>query len=534
MNKKKLQVWLPLLFSITLIAGMYLGYTMRDAMPGKSFFYRQKTKPVQEILDLVKNKYVDGVDMDTLTDRAIDAILAKLDPHSIFIPAEELDRVNEDMAGSFYGIGIEYNFFSDTINVLNVLKDGPGFKAGLQTGDKLLKVGDSNIAGRKMNIDLVRKLFRGDKGSKLQITALRGTTQQTFTVERDIIPVNSVDASYMIGSDMGYIRLNKFTQNAYREFMTALDTLHGRGMKKLILDLRGNGGGLLDQATAIADEFLDRDKLITYTEGKHSPKKEYRCQKEGMFEKEPLVVLADEGTASASEVLIGALQDWDRATIIGRRSFGKGLVQQQYDLSDGSALRLTIARYYTPAGRSIQRPYNNGEADYFDEVNRRFHDGEVISADSIKHDPKNIFKTLVNGKTVYGGGGITPDIFVAYDTTGMSPALSKIYAKGTLSDFAYHYFLQKKAELGTYKTPAQFTNGFVFSEGDWQQFTLEAAKDSVQLTNIAANEKAKLINRIKSNLSRQLWRLEGYYETNNAFDDAVKKAVEVLTAASQK
>ena len=528
MNNKKIQVWLPLLFSITMIVGMYFGYKMRDAMPGKSFFFMDKTRPIQEVLDLVKNKYVDDVSTDSLSDTAIEAMLSKLDPHSVFIPAQELERVNEDMAGSFYGVGIEYNIFNDTINVTNVIKDGPGFKAGLQAGDIILKVADSVVSGRKIKIDQLRRFFRGNKQSKLVITGLRDNQQKVFTVSRDIIPLSSVDASYMIGSDIGYIRLNKFSQVTYREFMIALDTLHGRGLKKLILDLRGNGGGIVDQATAIADEFLSGNKLIAYTIGKHYPKKEYRCQKEGMFETQPLVILTDEGTASASEILTGALQDWDRATVIGRRSFGKGLVQDQYDLSDGSALRLTIARYYTPVGRSIQRSYSNGQTAYFDEVSNRFHNGQVLSADSFKTDPKNVFTTLINKKTVYGGGGIMPDIFVPYDTTAFDNTTTRLYAKNVLNDFAYHYYLRNKTQLDHYTNSGSFAAGFTVTDNDWKDFVQEATKDSISMENISSKEKIDLGNRIRSSIARQMWRTQGFYETSNINDDAVKTAVEFL------
>jgi carboxyl-terminal processing protease len=527
MNNKKVQVWLPLLFSITMIAGMWLGYKMRDNMPGKSFFFLEKHRPVQEIMDLIKTRYVDEINIDSLADTAIQAMLSKLDPHSVFIPAEQLDAVKEDLAGKFFGIGIEFNIFDDTINVINVLKDGPSYKAGVLTGDKFLKISDSLVAGNKTDPEKLRKLLRGDRGTTVNIVFLRGTEQKKATITRDAIPLASLDASYMIGNGVGYIRLNKFSQQTYHEFMDALMGLKKQGLQKLILDLRGNGGGILEEAIEIADEFLAGDKLITYTEGKHAAKKEYRCRREGQFEKGALVVLSDEGTASASEVLMGALQDWDRATIIGRRSFGKGLVQDQYDLSDNSALRLTIARYYTPLGRSIQRPYANGGKAYYSEISKRFHNGETQSADSVKNDTSKIYKTPA-GKIVYGGGGITPDQFVALDTTGFSVSTAKVYANGVIRNFAYRFYLQHLEQLKTYKSPAEFIKSFSFTEDNWKEFTNAVAKDSLNLDAIKSKERTDITNHIKSAIAMQVWRTEGLVEVLNSDDNTIKKALEVI------
>ncbi len=527
MNNKKLQVWLPLLFSITMILGMFFGYKMRDNMPGKSFFFAEKRKPVQEIMDLINSRYVDEVQMDKLADTAIQAMLGKLDPHSVYIPAQELQQVNEDLAGKFFGIGIEFNIFNDTLNVINVLKDGPGYKAGLLTGDKFIMVDDSLVAGNKTDADKFRKMLRGDRGTKVTITYLRNADKKQATITRDAIPLTSVDASYMITKETGYIKLNKFSSVTYREFMVALEPLIKGGLQKLVLDLRGNGGGILDQAVEIADEFLEGDKLITYTEGKHVEKQEYRCRRNGLFEKGTLVVLADEGTASASEVLIGALQDWDRATIIGRRTFGKGLVQEQFDLSDKSALRLTIARYYTPMGRSIQRPYANGEKAYYDEISNRYHDAEGSIADSVKNNTGKMFKTK-GGKAVYEKGGIAPDYYIAFDTAGYSKNAALIYNKGTISSFAYQFYLQNLALLKAYKIPGDFINGFTLTDEYWNQFVAAAAKDSVYISTTGAKEKLGLSNQIKSAIARQVWRTEGYFEVMNKDDEAVKKAMEII------
>lgn len=526
-SKKKLQVWLPLLFSITLIVGMILGYRIRANMPGRNFFSLDKTSPLQEMLHLVSDKYVDDVKINELTDTAVAAILSKLDPHTVFISAEEVEASNEDIAGNFFGIGVEFTVIDDTINVIYVIPEGPSSKAGVQPGDKFIKVNDSLVAGVKIKGPRIKKLLRGPNATPVAIELLRNNQRKTIPIQRGLIPVSSVDASYMITTGTGFIRLNKFTQVTYREFMVALEKLKKQGMTKLLLDLRGNGGGVLDQATEIADEFLDGDKLITYTEGKHFPKKEYRCKRPGMFEQGALVVLADEGTASASEILIGALQDWNRATIVGRRSFGKGLVQEQYSLGDGSALRLTVARYYTPVGRSIQRPYSKGEKAYYNDIYKRFHDGEVLYADSLKNDSTQLFKTP-GGKTVYGGGGITPDVFVAFDTTRYDSSINKLYMAGILSDFAFRHYMQHKAALTAYPSVKEFTEKFTLPESAWETLIAMAAKDSLQIAAASPKQKEEIQFRLKATLARQVWRNQGYYELLNTKDDAVKKALALL------
>lgn len=527
MDKKKIQVWLPLLFSVTMIAGIYLGYKMRDQIPGKGFFYTEKRRPVQEIMDLIKNKYVDEVDINELADTAIQAMLSKLDPHSVFIPAKDLERVNEQINGTFFGIGIEFNVFNDSLNVINVLKDGPSYKAGIKTGDIFLKANGIIISGKKIDSDSVRNILRGERGSIADVEILRGTQKMNIKITRDIIPISSVDASYMIDSTTGYIRLNSFSLQTYREFMQSLEGLKKKGLQKLIFDLRGNGGGVLEEAVEIADEFLDADKLITYTVGTHVAKKEYRCRREGQFEKGGLVVLADEGTASASEVIIGALQDWDRAIIIGRRTFGKGLVQDQFDLSDKSALRLTIARYYTPIGRSIQRSYANGSKAYYDDISNRYSDGEIYSADSVKNDSSKVYKTAA-GKKVFGGGGITPDYFISADTDRMTMSIVKIHEKGILNDYGYKYYLSHPNISQSYKTPGSFAKQFEISEEDWKSFENMSMTDSIDLKGINEKEKIYLYKMLKIYIARQLWRNEGYFEVNNTGDNAIKKALEIL------
>ncbi len=410
---------------------------------------------------------------------------------------------------------------------MNVLENGPSDKAGLQLGDQILQVGDSIVAGVNITAEKIKRYLRGGDGTKVKLHILRNGEKRLIAIVRGMIPLHSLDAAYMITNETGYLRLNKFSETTYKEFMQATEKLKKQGMKNMILDLRDNSGGILTEATDIADEFLSGNKLITYTEGKHSKKKEYLCKREGIFEKGKVVVLANDGTASASEVLIGALQDWDRATIIGRRTFGKGLVQEQYELSDGSGIRLTISRYYTPLGRSIQKSYSEGSQAYKDELKNRFRQGEVLFADSIKHLNRKVFKTK-NGKTVYSGEGITPDVFVAMDTTGYNEELNKAIVKGTISDFVYHNYLANRTQFSVYKSPLDFEKNYNIDEDTWKNLSNYAAKDSVNFTLFGKKEKQALTKQIKLLTARQIWRNEGLFKVSNAQDSLIKKALQVL------
>ncbi|MEP7251087.1 MAG: S41 family peptidase [Ginsengibacter sp.] len=500
-------------------------------MPNTGIFFVDRQRPVQEVLDLVNRKYVDPENEDSLGDAAIEAILAKLDPHSVYMPPRELKEINEDLEGKFYGIGIEFNIFSDTINVLNVLHGGPSDKAGLMVGDKFLKVGDSSIVGETATSEKIKSLLRGTGGSKVDITILRNRSQKVVSITRGYIPLYSLDAAYMIGDTIGYIRLNKFSETTYKEFMQAEEDLQKKGMKSMILDLRDNGGGILTQATNIADEFLSGDKLITYTEGAHSPKKEYRCSKDGVFENGKLIVLANEGTASASEILIGALQDWDRAIILGRRSFGKGLVQEQYELNDGSGLRLTVARYYTPLGRSIQKSYKNGIEEYNKDLINRFHNGEMTFADSTKHTNQKEYKTA-SGKIVYGGGGISPDIFVPYDTLTVDKEITLALIKGTFNNFIYRNYLQHEQEFKNYNSPKVFQEKYNVDDATLTSLKSYATKDSINFDLSDSKEKSLLQKQIKVMTARQIWRTQGLYEVSNPDDKTVNKALEYIRTGS--
>jgi len=530
---KKLQVWLPLLFAIVMMVGMLIGFRLRGNIRPTGFFKTRKQTPVQEVIDLVTLKYVDPIATDTLGENAIDGMLSHLDPHSLYIPPADLTEVNEDLQGNFEGIGVEFQIFDDTVNVMNVLAGGPSDKAGLKVGDKFVRVDDSVVAGNGITNDRIRKLLRGPGASKVTVTLLRAGESgppRSFAIIRGTIPLPSVDVAYMINKEIGYIRINKFSETTHAEFAQALMKLQSQGLQRLILDLRGNGGGILSESIEIADDFLDGDKLIVYTVGARSPKVEYRCRREGLFEKGKLVLLTDEGTASASEVLTGALQDWDRASIIGRRTFGKGLVQEQYQLSNGAALRLTIARYYTPTGRSIQKPYDKGHDDYNEEVMKRFHDGEVLHGDTSSQHAGPAFKTLGPQKrTVFGGGGITPDIFVGFDTSTLSKDVTTLYIDGTLSRFVYTWYVQHIPSFQNFKSPADFITGYHDEDHLWNALVTFADKDTVNLRNIPAKDKTVLQHRIKALMARQIWRTEGYYEVSNAYDPVVEKALDTVT-----
>ncbi|HLY70196.1 MAG TPA: S41 family peptidase [Puia sp.] len=525
---KKLQVWLPILFAMVMIFGMLIGYRLYPNIGGSGFFKTTKRVPVQQVIDLVNQRYVDPVNMDSLGDEAIEGMLAHLDPHSVFIPAMDLGEINEDLEGNFEGIGVEFQIFDDTVNVTNVLANGPSEKAGLQVGDKFIKVNDSVVAGNGINGDRIKKFLRGPGASNVTVTIMRNNTARQLNIIRGSIPLPSIDASYMLDKETGYIRINKFSETTHREFVEAMMKLQQQGLKKLVLDLRDNGGGILGEAVDIADDFLDQDKLIVYTQGLHSQKTEYRCVRDGLFEKVKLILLVDERTASASEILTGALQDWDRATIIGRRTFGKGLVQEQYQLSDGSALRLTIARYYTPIGRSIQKPYNKNDHEaYNEELLKRFHDGEVLHGDTSSSHTGMAYKTK-GGRTVYGGGGITPDIFVAFDTNTISKSLTSMYISGMLSRFVYLYYMQNQKDLNQYKTAADFIANFHGEEKLWHSLATFAEKDTINVRNIPPNDKIILQQQTKALLARQMWQIDGYFEVANTYDPAVKKAMEVI------
>lgn len=521
-----MHVWLPLIFSLVMIAGMFFGYGLSDNK-GKGFFQREKNSTLQEALELIKLKYVDEVPLDSLEDVAIREMMNQLDPHSVYYPPIELLAANEDLAGNFQGIGVEFNIFSDTVNVVYVVPGGPSDKAGLIIGDKILQVDNFSLTSKGLSPDSIKKHIRGEGGSSMVLSILRENKTMKVTVTRGTIPVPSIEAAYMINATTGYIKLDKFTESSYEEFANALETLNGQGLKELIYDLRGNGGGYMNEAVEMADEFLDGDKLVVYTEGVNSKKREWRCKRPGLFEKGKLILLVDELSASASEVLAGALQDWDRAIIIGRRTFGKGLVQEQYDLSDGSAIRLTVARYYSPLGRSIQRPYDKGKKVYMDEIWERYSNGEVVSPDSLKAASGKAYKTN-SGKIVYGGGGITPDVFVPIDTATYPAIINRLIIDGSFNNFVYKYYLQHKKQIDAYTSATDYVKRFNLREDMWSSFVNTVSNDSVSLRNVNVTQREALITRLEAYLARFRWRTTGFYQVLNADDLMVKEALKNL------
>ena len=520
MGSKKVQVWLPLLLSAMMVAGMMIGYRLKFLSPAKK-------SSLDEVLNLVKEKYVDALPGDSINQAAITDLLSRLDPHSVYIAPPDMKEADEELAGRFAGIGIEFQLLNDTVNVVSVMTGGPSEKAGVAVGDKMIKANDSVVlAGVHITPENIRKQLRGQLGSTVSITFLHDGKQKNISITRGSIAVPSIDAAYIIAPQTGYVRINKFGEHTYPEFMVNLEKLQKQGMQKLLLDLRGNGGGFLNEAIDIADEFLDGDKLIVYTEGNHSPRKNYNAKRDGLFEKGKLAVLVDETSASASEILAGALQDWDRATIIGRRTFGKGLVQEQFQLSNGGEVRLTIARYFTPVGRNIQKPYDKGKEKYEEELWNRYHTGEVVSGDTSKSRGPS-FKTPA-GHVVYGGGGITPDVFVPYDTTKMAQGVSKLFYRNTLSSFVYTYFLQHRNFFQSMRSVNDLEKQFIPGEKEWQELCVYAMKDSVVLGSVTGKQKEDILKTVRALMARQLWRMEGYFEVMNAGDPVIQKCLELV------
>jgi carboxyl-terminal processing protease len=530
------------------------------------------TRKISTTLAAIENLYVDTVNKNKLAEDAIIALLAKLDPHSNYMTPEEVKEMNEPLQGNFDGIGVQFNMLTDTLYIIQVISGGPSEKVGIMAGDRIILVNDTLIAGVGMkNTDIMSRL-RGPKGTSVTVKIKRGNNPSLlpFKIIRDKIPIYSLDASYMINNETGYIKLNRFAATTYDEFMAAVKELQTKGMKDLILDLQGNGGGYMTAAIDISNEFLKQGNLIVYTQGAHQRREDARASYKGSIEKGNVVVLVDESSASASEIVTGALQDWDRAVVVGRRSFGKGLVQRPVPLPDGSMLRLTTARYYTPTGRSIQKPYEKGDADSYNrEVITRYNKGELTSADSI-HFPDSLkYSTLVYHRTVYGGGGIMPDYFVPLDTTRFTDLHRSLIASGTFNKYVMNTIdRNRKTYNKQYPNFNLFKNNFVVSEqmiNDLVKlYKEEKEKDSKQKIkstlkvldrkddivivreeeeepfdftelDLTQLEKSKPLIKlqIKAMIARDLWNMNEYFQIINNDNDALKKAVQIIGNESE-
>ncbi|MCB0476703.1 MAG: S41 family peptidase [Crocinitomicaceae bacterium] len=488
------------------------------------------TKKFSEVYRYVDNLYLEDIDGPKLTETAIRAMLEELDPHSVYISAEEVESANRNIVGSFVGVGIRFQILKDTLMVVNPIPGGPSAKVGVRAGDKIIKIDDEVVAGVGLKNSGVRDRLLGDKGSKVILSIYRKGTKKLveYEIKRDKIPVFSVPTSYMIDNEIGYIKLTSFSRTSYDEVHEAIEKLKGEGMKKLVFDLQDNGGGLLYASKQIADEFLDDDRMIVYSEGRAQPKKTYVADKKGIFEKGQVIFLIDESTASASEILSGAIQDWDRGVIIGRRSFGKGLVQRPIDLSDGSQIRLTIARYFTPSGRWIQKPYEDHDA-YRNDYMTRFESGELMSKDSIQLPDSLKYQTLVNKREIYGGGGIVPDIFVPIDTTQVSEMYKDILRKGVINGFSIEYVDQnRKALAEKYPTFEDFKKATEISE-IIEAFWKRVEEEGVEIVDEDLKISGKLIElRVKASIANDLWDFGKYYEIVNVENDVLSKAIEVF------
>jgi len=527
-NNSNRAVFLPLILSLALALGVFIGLYLpkKEVLPQHSNI-RSRNDKLNSILNIIESSYVDSVNRNDLVEAAIPAILKKLDPHSVYIPAKDLARANEPLQGNFDGIGISFNMLTDTILVISTIPGGPSEKLGLQAGDKIIYVNDSLVAGKGISDEKVMGMLKGQKGTLVRIKILRKGHKELlpFEIIRDKIPMYSVDVNYMVNKNTGYIRINNFAMPTYDDFMKGLRELKSNDMTKLIVDLRGNSGGIMEAAIQITDQFLQKGQLIVYTKGRTQPRQEARATGKGEFETGDLVILIDEWSASASEIFAGAIQDNDRGTIIGRRSFGKGLVQEPVSFTDGSGMRLTIARYYTPTGRSIQKPYNKGFDDYFNDFNQRYIRGEFEVSDSI-HFPDSLKFTTPGGRIVYGGGGIMPDKFVPADTTGLSPYFLKI--RSLIYSFAMKYTENNRETLKKITGSGEMEK-FLDKQNLLDQFINYASLTGIKKDPEGLKISGNIIHtQLKAYIARNILDNKGFYPIWEQIDTTLKYAIEFL------
>lgn len=487
------------------------------------------SQKVETLIRAIDRKYVDVVDMDSIMDRVLPTILEELDPHSAYYPAEETQVSNDELHGSFSGIGIQFSVQDDTVRVNSVIHGGPSEKVGVLAGDRIVLINDSLFAGKKIPSNEIVKNLKGPKGTTVKISVMRNGEPNLvdFTIERGDIPVKSIDAAYMITDEIGYLMINKFGETTFSEMLVSLADLTSKGMKKLIIDLRGNSGGYLGAAIQMVNEFLPKNDLIVYTQGAHNPMAKQFADGRGHYKTLPLVVMIDESSASAAEIFTGAIQDNDRGTVVGRRSFGKGLVQEPIEFEDGSSIRITIARYYTPSGRCIQKPYGESDEDYAMDIVKRYEHGEFFNADSIKQNEDEVYKTK-GGRTVYGGGGIMPDVFVAQDTTGYSNYYSNVVRKSLINKFSFKYVDGKRSEFSKFKAYSEMEE-YLDADNVLTKFYDYAAKNGVKRDrSLTTPARKQMRTALYGNIIYDALDMQDYISFINLTDPTVSKAIEVL------
>ncbi len=527
-NNKIFTILTPILFSITLILGIFIGNSINQTDNSKLGMYSQANK-LDAVISYIDEEYVDSVSKEELIENTIPIILQQLDPHSVYIPAKDLEEMNEPLEGNFDGIGVMFNVQNDTIMVINTVPKGPSEKVGVRAGDRIVMINDSLVAGKKINSNDVIKLLKGKRGTRVNISVKRKGIKKLlkFEIIRDVIPLESIDVEYMLTNNIGYVKVNKFARTTLDEFITSVSKLQAKGMEKIVIDLRENGGGYMDAATDIANLFLEKGKLIVYTEGRKREKSETWATSKTPFKNMPITILIDEWSASASEILAGAIQDNDRGEIIGRRSFGKGLVQEPTFFSDGSGLRLTIARYYTPTGRCIQKPYSGNFEAYFNDIGTRYIHGEFAKSDSISF-PDSLKYTTKGGKVVYGGGGIMPDYFIPVDTSGVTNFLTTVVSENLLYKFAFDFSDLNREKLSKIKDWEKFDKA-LNNLNLLSQFITYVKKNGVHVNMKEVNlSKVIVLMHLKGYIARNILDDDGFYPIIYKNDKTIKKAIEVL------
>ena len=530
MNEKKKNRYMPLIMALCVVFGIFIGTFYANHFTGNRLsIINSGSNKLNNLLHIIDAQYVDTVDVNDLVEKAVPQILSELDPHSVYIAAKDVQIANDDLRGSFSGVGIEFTIRQDTLHVQQVIGNGPAEKAGVIAGDKIVMVDDKPFTGKTLTNEVAIHTLKGPKDTKVKLGVMRYGEKKVrnIVVTRGEIPTKSVTAVYMLDDKTGYIRIKNFGENTYPELLIALAKLSQEHLENLTIDLRGNTGGYLQSAVQIANEFLPKNKLIVYTEGRKSPRQEFRSDGRGSYQHIPLVVLIDEGSASASEILAGAIQDNDRGTIIGRRSFGKGLVQQPISFNDQSMIRLTIARYYSPSGRCIQKPYVAGDnKDYEEDLLMRYQHGEFFSQDSIKHKGKEYH--TANGRPVYGGGGITPDIFVAEDTTDVTSYYKQASMSGLIIQYAFIYVDENRKKLGEYDTMEELAN-YLKRQNMVDKFATYAEQNGLKRRNLMIQRSHKLLERfILSRIIYNMQNEQAWMEYLNSDDPAILETLKLF------